>query len=681
MNTPAREIVRGYSARIEAANIFYFAPNIPSRKLRNAIKAFALTVREGDALVLVDNSFFGSAKAGGLLTKDTLYVRNLGEEPQSIALADMDRVALATKPRGLQVNDMKFLHIEHPGEEPVRLFVQMLRDLRALQEGKNPVGRSVREIVKRHSTIVRAVNVFFAPQIPPQKLRNAVKSFAPAVAERDALVLVDHTAFGSAKNGILLSEDALHIRDSHEQQRMALADIESVTFEPETSFLHVDGMRFWIPCRGQESMLRFARMMRDLSALRRPATPSPLETPGEVAALALKVAPTGGTEAMHSIDLARIFAFLKKRLQGKYNTYMVPRMPGEKETNARASFRIPENEKMLVLVTFSGSGKDGVAFTDTGMYVKRFFHEPVALPYSEMPACSYDRFREIIPGDESSREKELIAIGQQIKNIVMYGEPNARPAPPDPDKNLHPVREWFINAGSFVFFVILIPGLIGVELAKAGHLRLGGWVGLVSMLSWFAWFHSHRVSAPKKNLFAFSTVLKRMAVGVLASASLAGAVLFDRHASAPDGVRLMEGIHVVAVSLFGVALCMALYFKVSKYIHENRMASAIKRVAYRYLENERAAGMTELPGLLDAGVCQLGDDADIREVCRAVAKHSAHPLGPYRDILRDIDLMVFFELARDRGYDFDRHGRPEELAQEVRQGPKGIIDTRNRVPV
>ncbi len=186
MNTTAREIVRDYSARIEGVGIF-FAPHIPTRRLKNAIRSFAPGVSESDALVLVDGSFLGSGKAGGLLTEDTLHVCNLGEEPQRIALADVDRVAIAENGKSLRVNDMDFLVIDLPNEGSRHLFAQMVRDVSLLQEGKRVVRTSVRDIVQHHSTIVRAVHVFFAPHIPTRKLKNAIRSVAPGVSEGDVL--------------------------------------------------------------------------------------------------------------------------------------------------------------------------------------------------------------------------------------------------------------------------------------------------------------------------------------------------------------------------------------------------------------------------------------------------------------------------------------------------------------
>ncbi len=670
MNTTAREIVRDYSARIEGVGIF-FAPHIPTRRLKNAIRSFAPGVSESDALVLVDGSFLGSGKAGGLLTEDTLHVCNLGEEPQRIALADVDRVAIAENGKSLRVNDMDFLVIDLPNEGSRHLFAQMVRDVSLLQEGKRVVRTSVRDIVQHHSTIVRAVHVFFAPHIPTRKLKNAIRSVAPGVSEGDVLVLVDGTASGRATHGIVLTEDALYVRDRDLQERIALADIKKVTYGHRTGALHVNSMKLGILCRGQESMHRFARMLREIAALRAGSTVrSTLETPGQAPASEATTSPDGPGGAVSSMEVPRIASFLRERLEEPAHAYTAPDIPAETEATARASFRIPGHETLLALVPFSGSDKHGVAFTDGGMYVKRAVHEPEAMTYSELPACPYSRFREMVPEDEGPQANGVAALCRDVKTLVMYGDPNARPVPTDPRGNPHPVRDWFIFAGSFVLFVILIPGVIGVEiLAKAGYVHLAGWVALVSGLSWFAWFHSHRVVVRKKDRFAVSTVVKRTAVGVLAAAGFAGAVLLDRlHTSAPNGVRLMEGAGAVAASLAGVVVCMAVFFKVRQWIHGRRMASAVRRVASRYLENERASGLTGLPGLLDAGVCELDGDARVREVCRAVARESDDPLGPYRETLRDIDLMDFFEFARDRGYDLVRYGTPEELAREVRQG-------------
>lgn len=106
------------------------------------------------------------------------------------------------------------------------------------------------------------------------------------------------------------------------------------------------------------------------------------------------------------------------------------------------------------------------------------------------------------------------------------------------------------------------------------------------------------------------------------------------------------------------------------YKSRDQHASEIEKVVERYLENERASVCVGFPGLLKAGVCMLREDADIRKVCETIAKHTRTPLGKYHDKLNDIDLLMFFKLAKDRNYDFLRSGNPVEIADELRSKKK-----------
>ena len=224
------------------------------------------------------------------------------------------------------------------------------------------------------------------------------------------------------------------------------------------------------------------------------------------------------------------------------------------------------------------------------------------------------------------------------------------------------MRSWLIFATTFTLFVLIVPGVLWVQwLVPAGYSHAGRVIGLISLLSWFIWFHSHQVSVKKNDNFTFATILKRVVFGGLAAASFAGAVLLDKFASSADGIKSMEIASLTLISLLCATLCIVLIFKAQNLIHNMRQGSRVKRVVARYMKNKRASGMAGLCGLLDAGVCELSDDADIRKVCRVVAGQSEHPLGQYQDMLAHVNLMAFFQHARDHGYDFSRHGKPDEI--------------------
>ena len=79
-----RELEAGFEGEI--ANLF-FMENIPRKKLNNAIKSYAQGFEAGETPVyLWDDTVFGSAKYGFLLTDRRIYQKNMFATPSSSEL-------------------------------------------------------------------------------------------------------------------------------------------------------------------------------------------------------------------------------------------------------------------------------------------------------------------------------------------------------------------------------------------------------------------------------------------------------------------------------------------------------------------------------------------------------------------------------------------------------------------
>lgn len=73
----------------------FVAPDIPSDKLKNAIKDYAKDVRIPEVLALYDGTLLGSAKDGVVLCKERLVFQNNDlQDPQEIRYDDIVRVNL-----------------------------------------------------------------------------------------------------------------------------------------------------------------------------------------------------------------------------------------------------------------------------------------------------------------------------------------------------------------------------------------------------------------------------------------------------------------------------------------------------------------------------------------------------------------------------------------------------------
>ncbi|HET6972888.1 MAG TPA: toll/interleukin-1 receptor domain-containing protein [Pyrinomonadaceae bacterium] len=67
----------------------------------------------------------------------------------------------------------------------------------------------------------------FVGTIPTKKLKNAISTYATDVASEDVLLLFDNTVFGSAKDGLILTADAVYWHDG-EPDRLRYAEIRKV---------------------------------------------------------------------------------------------------------------------------------------------------------------------------------------------------------------------------------------------------------------------------------------------------------------------------------------------------------------------------------------------------------------------------------------------------------------------
>lgn len=82
-------------------------PNIPRSKLRGAIDSYAPEVKPGHVLILVDDTVFGGAKEGMLVTEDAIYAKQKFEAPKRVAFKVINKVEPLSHSR-IAVNGHEF---------------------------------------------------------------------------------------------------------------------------------------------------------------------------------------------------------------------------------------------------------------------------------------------------------------------------------------------------------------------------------------------------------------------------------------------------------------------------------------------------------------------------------------------------------------------------------------------
>jgi hypothetical protein len=291
----------------------FFQPNIPEVKLTNALGAFAKDVMPEDVLVLLDNSVSGSAKEGAILTETHLYSHTRSQKPVIIRLSSIEDVSykkggLGTEPM-LLINGSPFLEMQEPSRAARRRFALMLKEIvTALQSPVNAAASKdatqlkadgtptvpqeshrmgIREIVERYDPTITDNHFFFQPNIPEKKLSNALGAFAKDVTPEDVLVLLDNSAFGSAKEGAILTETRLYAHSIMQRPvSIKLSSIEDASYKKggltTDDVLLINGLPFLEgPLPTKEAMQRFSLMLKEIvTTLRRRAnTAAPVEVP------------------------------------------------------------------------------------------------------------------------------------------------------------------------------------------------------------------------------------------------------------------------------------------------------------------------------------------------------------------------------------------------------------------
>lgn len=123
-------IIKRYSSLIKDRH-FYFAPNIPIKKLKNVLYVYAYTDKKENPLVLIDNTLWGSAKDGALLTNMRIYAYHIGRIPIIFDLSEIYSVTLVEKKmsNNLYINDIELLESILPEKDAMHCFTDMLKKI------------------------------------------------------------------------------------------------------------------------------------------------------------------------------------------------------------------------------------------------------------------------------------------------------------------------------------------------------------------------------------------------------------------------------------------------------------------------------------------------------------------------------------------------------------------------
>ncbi|MBO4512570.1 MAG: sel1 repeat family protein [Victivallales bacterium] len=113
---------------INRNNIFK-TPNFNEKKLNNAIMSYAPGVERTDILLHSDDTAFGGAKEGCIITRNTLYFKELLSKPGKVRIEK--GFIFSAKGHDIMLGDMKLLHLTLIEDWELRQIVSMLNILAA----------------------------------------------------------------------------------------------------------------------------------------------------------------------------------------------------------------------------------------------------------------------------------------------------------------------------------------------------------------------------------------------------------------------------------------------------------------------------------------------------------------------------------------------------------------------
>lgn len=226
------------------SNAIYFKPNIPGDKLSNAINAYGGRVGKSEVLILIDDTFWGSAKEGVLITDDALLFKVAGHGTGHRELSVL-RSAASNK-GSISLNGEAVVKLTKAGENELRYVFATLDDFVANRARINDITdtdvtgieldvAALAEICSTYTTPVcftaeelqaqgthpsfldrkpvRRPSYYVMDDIPPQMAHMA--RFSLGIPVQDALVALSDLTIngGNASAAFVVTQRGLYSRD------------------------------------------------------------------------------------------------------------------------------------------------------------------------------------------------------------------------------------------------------------------------------------------------------------------------------------------------------------------------------------------------------------------------------------------------------------------------------------
>ena len=296
-------------------NLYFIGEELTSKvinKLNNVYSTYAKEMQDSEIeYILFDNTLWGGAREGFLVTSEYIYVHNAYEDEFRIKINDIEKVLY--KDDNLYIYDKKVSIIQVSNEEKYNFrniveyilyrikYREMINPSDSVANGNNIETTTINKsdenkenisssivnedmmkeinLIKTEFDYVAYIKKYISTTKIPKlcnriyvngespsvltKFNNALNTYLSKAPDEFPCVIYDDTLFGSAKDGFTLTSEAIHFRNCGEKPvRINYSDINSI--RPDESFLIIGRNRIKLTFVNKEDMKDFAEAITEV---------------------------------------------------------------------------------------------------------------------------------------------------------------------------------------------------------------------------------------------------------------------------------------------------------------------------------------------------------------------------------------------------------------------------------
>ena len=103
-------------------------PNIPQKKLCNALESYARGINPEDVIVLIDDTVWGNAKNGMIVTSKKLFCKEILQSPVEVTLSAETKVSIVNS-REIHIDGRKFCSLVTPSKKSLLMLAEAIQEM------------------------------------------------------------------------------------------------------------------------------------------------------------------------------------------------------------------------------------------------------------------------------------------------------------------------------------------------------------------------------------------------------------------------------------------------------------------------------------------------------------------------------------------------------------------------